>query len=121
MSITDDILSNEMPSRQMAEYADQLRDWLGQAYQWQCMPYVMSCAIVNNQYSHSASATTHIRSVPNVNTDTNQTPQPENVPNQVPAGNNSERQQTPQTGKTGRLGESRPLYFHCSYLFRKSI
>lgn len=38
-------------SRRMSEYADQLRSWLGQAYQWQCIPYVMPSVLINSRYS----------------------------------------------------------------------
>ena len=88
----------------MTEYADQLRDWLNQAYQWQCMPYVMSCALLNNQYSNSVSGAPFINPIPNINVNADQTPQPANMQNETPAENNSERHPNlQQNGKTARV------------------
>lgn len=103
MSVPDDLLTNEIPEWPMTEYADQLRDWLNQAYQWQCMPYVMSCALLNNQYSNSVSGAPFINPIPNINVNANQTPQPANMQNETPAENNSERQ--PDLQQNGRVYE----------------
>jgi len=101
MSVSDDLLTNEIPVWPMTEYADQLRDWLNQAYQWQCMPYVMSCAFVNNQYSNSVSGASYIHSIPNINSNANQNSQPGNIQNETPHENNADRQPTlNQTGIT---------------------
>lgn len=43
--------SSSGESRIMSEYTDQLRCWLGQAYQWQCIPYVMPAVLIQNRYS----------------------------------------------------------------------
>jgi hypothetical protein len=40
-------------SRRMGEYADQLRSWLGQAYQWQtlqCLPYSFPSVFIQNRH-----------------------------------------------------------------------
>lgn len=40
-------------SQRMAEYADQLRSWLGDAYQWQalqCLPYSMPPVFIQSRY-----------------------------------------------------------------------
>ena len=104
MSVPDDLLTNEIPVWPMTEYADQLRDWLNQAYQWQCMPYVMSCAFVNNQYSNNVLGAPNVNSIPNINTNANQTSQPSNIQNGTPSQNHSEPQPTlQQTGKIIRV------------------
>ena len=77
--------SASLESRRMAEYADQLRSWLGQAYQWQCIPYyAMPSILMHNRFSPlSQNPTTFTNPVPNAP----QQQQPAGAVPQTPSGN----------------------------------
>lgn len=81
--------------KKMSEYAEQLRCWLGQAYHWQCMPYMISPSLMSGRYANLQNSPLSTSSSASGSSQTTQ----------LPTGNNP----TPNVSNNGQRQAAQPL------------